>query len=251
MAYDNFAQYYDVLTKNIDYGEMALKFQKLILQSKTSENNILLDLACGTGSLSVEFAKLGYDVIGVDISDQMLSAAIEKKYDNELDIQFILQDMRKLDLYGTIGAVVCGLDSLNHLSCLGDVAKVFQRASLFTEKGGVLVFDMNTPYKHKEILASNIFIYDTQEVYCVWENTTEGDTVTVNLEFFEHSDGVYLRSSESFCEYAYALEDIKNELEKAHFSSIEVYDAETLLPPTQTTQRWIFSAVKAVNSQII
>ena len=124
-GYSTFARYYDNLTANIDYVKRAEYFHEIIKRYKNTEGSILLDLACGTGSISEEMAKIGYDVIGVDYSDEMLGIALDKKFDSGLNIQYLCQDMRKLDLYGSMDITICALDSINHLNSLADVKKVF------------------------------------------------------------------------------------------------------------------------------
>lgn len=153
--YSRFAEYYDVLTKNICYKERAAYFNTLIERFGGKSGGILLDLACGTGSLSEEFTKLGYDVIGVDNSQEMLSVALEKKLDSDLPIQYLHQNMTKLDMFGTIDITICALDSLNHLPNLDAVKATAERVSLFTNPGGLFIFDVNTPYKHEKVLANN------------------------------------------------------------------------------------------------
>ena len=148
-GYEAFSFYYDQLTENVEYPQRAAYFHKLIQKYCQSEGVVLLDLACGTGSLSEEFAKLGYDVLGVDYSYGMLNQAMQKKLEHNLPIQYICQDMRELDLYGTVDITVCALDSLNHLDSFSDVKTVFQQVFDVTESGGVFLFDMNTPYKHR------------------------------------------------------------------------------------------------------
>ena len=109
-----FACYYDKLTENVDYGKIAARCHELI-KRYSSEHEVVLDLACGTGSLSEALARLDYDVVGVDLSDQMLEEAMDKRYESGLNIQYLMQDMTELDLYGAVDAVVCVLDSINHL----------------------------------------------------------------------------------------------------------------------------------------
>ena len=152
-AYGVFAQYYDALTQNVRYAERAAALDRLIRKhALPMPDNILLDLACGTGSLSEEFAKRGWDVIGIDGSEEMLSEALDKKYDSGLPVQYLKQDMRKLDLFGCISVTVCALDSLNHLQTIEDVRQTFARINLFSNAGALFLFDVNTEYKHRHVL---------------------------------------------------------------------------------------------------
>ena len=223
-SYRKFAEYYDILTENVDYksrmDEINSLFQKY---SDNTDEKILLDLACGTGSMSEEAEKLGYDVIGVDCSEEMLFEAVNKKYEKALDIQYVKQDMRKLDLYGGVDITICILDSLNHLSGFEDVKKVFERVFMFTNEGGLFIFDMNTPYKHRNVLADNAFIFETDDVFVAWENEfSEKDCkVDITLNFFEKTHNNYKRYTENFSELAYEKEDIIKACEEVGFKLME------------------------------
>lgn len=251
-GYSVFARYYDELTDNIDYVGRGEYFHEIIKKFKETKENILLDLACGTGSISEVMARLGYDVIGVDNSDEMLGMAIEKKFESGLNIQYLCQDMRKLDMFGTVDVIICALDSINHLANLNDARKVFEGAAFFCEMNGLFIFDVNTLYKHRKILANNTFTYETDNVYCIWENTlnAETDEVRMNLEFFEREEnGLYSRSSESFSEKAYSEEAIEKLLEESGFKVLAKYGDDTFDPPTETSQRIIYAARCIKNGQ--
>ncbi len=241
--YNAFAEVYDRLTDNIEYQKRAEYIRTLLNRNGVDQNAILLDLACGTGSLTVELAKYGYDMIGVDMSPMMLSQAQDKMYENELSMLFLCQDMTQLDLFGTIDAAVCTLDSLNHLSAPEDIRKTIEKVGLFMNHGGIFIFDMNTIYKHREILANNTFIYDCDDVYCVWQNQlSDDDSVEISLDIFEHDDGAYFRSSECFKEIACPVDDIKKWLNEADFEILEIYDEMTFNKLCDTTQRAVFVA---------
>lgn len=246
-GYSVFARYYDELTANIDYKKRAEYFHAIIRKFKTTKENILLDLACGTGSISEEMAKLGYDVIGVDYSEEMLGIAIEKKFDSGLPIQYLCQDMRCIDMFGTVDVTICALDSINHLGSLDDVRRVFRRVSLFAEPDGLFIFDVNTLYKHRKILADNTFTYETENVYCVWENSLNcsTDEVKMNLEFFERlENGLYSRSSDSFSEKAYSEDELENLLAETGFELLAKYGDDSFDPPAEETQRIVYTARK-------
>ncbi|HBB72445.1 MAG TPA: class I SAM-dependent methyltransferase [Ruminococcus sp.] len=245
MGYSVFARYYDELTANIDYRSRAEYFHSIIKHFRETPGGILLDLACGTGSISQEMAVLGYDVIGVDLSDEMLGIAIEKKFDAGLDIQYLRQDMRSIDMFGTIDITVCALDSINHLDSAEDVRKVFERVAFFSEVGSLFIFDVNTLYKHRHVLADNTFTYETENVYCVWENSLDRatDEVRMHLEFFEREDsGLYSRSSDSFSEKAYSEELIESMLRDTGFEIVGKYGDDTFDPPSETSQRIVYAA---------
>ena len=245
MAYDIFARFYDLLTENVGYGKRADYFCRL-LSSCNKQKGILLDLACGTGTLSVEFAKRGYDVIGVDYSVGMLNEARLKCANEGLDVLLLYQNAAELDLYGTIDFAVCALDSVNHFADADEVQSAFDKVSLFMNKGGAFVFDVNTVYKHKNILADNSFIYDYDDVFCAWQNTLNSDmSVDISLEFFALcEDGLWERCGEEFTERAYPLEELEKMLLKSGFSVCGVYDDLTLDPVRPDSERAVFLARK-------
>ena len=246
-SYGDFAYYYDMLTENVDYDERCEYICGLLAENGISEG-ILLDLACGTGTLSLLLSEKGYDVIGVDGSEEMLTQAQEKKMESGADIIFLCQKMQELDLFGTINAAVSTLDSINHVTDENTVKEIFRRVSLFMEDGGIFVFDVNTLYKHKEILGDNTFIYDLDEVYCVWQNSTDENLLTtISLDLFEkdgEDEETYYRYSEEFSERAYELEDIKSWLEEYKFEVTAVYEEMTRNNVSDKTQRAVFVAKK-------
>ena len=255
MDYSNFAAYYDALTRNVEYEKRAKRLHYLIRQYSRTETDgtLLTDLACGSGSLSEELARLGYDVIGVDSSPAMLSAAMDKKLKSGLPIQYLCQDMRELDMFGTIDVTVCMLDSLNHLETLADWQTVFEKVSLFAQPGGLFLFDMNTLYKHREILADKVFLYDLDDVFCAWENRLLEDQATVEeqLTFFERDGESWYRSEELITERAYPVQDVEQLIRKAGLELVAEFDAdkdldtpEQLSPVTDTTERILFVARK-------
>ena len=188
----------------------------------------------------------GLDIYGVDGSPEMLSEAMQKAHREGVDILFLCQKMQKIDLYGTIDTVVCSLDSINHLTAMQDVQKTFERVFLFLNPGGYFIFDVNTIYKHREVLGNNTFVYDTQKVYCVWQNSfsPSQNKVTINLDFFKRDGNAYYRSQESFSERAYHRRALEAMLEKAGFIPAEVFDELSFEPPKEDSQRLVFAARK-------
>lgn len=243
MSYEAFAGVYDILTDNVEYEKRAEYVSTLFERYGVNKGAAVLDLACGTGSLTVLLAQAGYDMTGVDISEDMLSQAQNKMYDSDTNILFLKQDMTKLDLFGTVDAAVCMLDSLNHLKNADEVQTAIGKVGLFMNHGGIFIFDVNTIYKHREILGNNTFVYDFEDVYCVWQNTLNSDdSVEINLDIFELDDGVYYRSEENFTEHAYPLENIKKWLVQSDFELIDIYDEMTENKICDTTQRAVFVA---------
>lgn len=248
-GYHSFSYFYDKLTSNISYKERAEYFDKLI-KKHNGNKNLLLDLACGTGSLSEEFSRMGYDVIGVDASEEMLNEALDKKFDSGLNIQYLCQDMTKLDMFGTIDVTICALDSINHLKNADEVQITFDKVSLFCEPNGLFIFDVNMPYKHQNILADNTFIYDLDDVFCVWQNSFNPESndyrVDISLDIFgKNENGSYERYYDELSEIAFEREMIEKMLVAAGFSVEAVYDFDTVNPPMDNSEKLVFVARKS------
>ncbi len=245
-GYRSFSYFYDMLTENISYKQRAEYFDMLI-KKHGGKKNLLLDLACGTGSLSEEMSRLGYDVIGVDGSEEMLNSAIEKKLESGLNIQYLCQDMTKLDMFGTIDVTICALDSLNHLPDLAAIERTVQRVSRFCVPSGLFIFDVNTPYKHKHVLGNNTFVYDMDEVCCIWQNTysEQDNLVEMSLDFFERQEnGSYKRYEDSFSEIAFDESVIDGILIRSGFEIAAKYDYDTVLPPKTDSEKIVYAARK-------
>lgn len=247
MSYGVFSEFYDALTANVSYDTVSQVLSSLLTRYGKSRG-LLLDLACGTGSVSVRLAQKGYEVIGVDLSPEMLSEAQNKAYSAGQNILFLCQDMTALDLYGTVDAAVCTLDGLCHLPDEESVFAALQKVSLFMNPGGVFLFDVNSVYKHRAVLGNNTFVYDTDDVYCVWQNTLlpDGVTVQMDLDFFEpvSDEGDYVRQSERFTERAYPRETLEAMLKKAGFTVLDVFDGYSGKPAHDTSERLLFAVRK-------
>ena len=238
-GYDRFASVYDQLTGNVGYAQRA-DYLFMLLKNEGVTAGTLLDLACGTGSLSVELCKKGFEVIGVDGSFEMLSVAREKCAPYGDKILLLCQDMTELDLFGTIDCAVCSLDSLNHLTEEADVYEAIRLVSLFMNQGGIFVFDVNTVHKHENVLGDNTFIYEEDDVFCVWQNTyyEEDDSVEIYLDIFtQNEDGTYCRSQEAFTERAYSDEMLTDMLEAAGFCVQGRFAELTTESPAEDAER--------------
>ena len=241
-SYGDFSLVYDALTSEIDYHARGEYFHRLN-QIHGGREGILLDLGCGTGSMSQVMARLGYDVIGVDGSEEMLSVAMEKRLESGSDITYLCQDMTELDLFGTIDCAVSALDSLNHLTNYEDLCRALDRVSLFLYPGGLFIFDLNTCYKHDKVLGNNTFIYDFDDLYCAWQNTLLDDhVVRMELDIFtSHDEGEsYERLEDSFCERAYTPLEIEEALAAAGLRIVAMYEGDTLCPPGPESQRVVY-----------
>jgi ubiquinone/menaquinone biosynthesis C-methylase UbiE len=243
--YNHFALSYDrIMSDTADYDGV---FQRYMGECG-DKRGILLDLGCGTGQLSVRFAKAGYDVIGVDISDDCLSIAADRAGEEapDCDVRFIKQDIRKLDMYGTVNVTVAAFDVINHLKTLRDIRACFERVALFTEPGGLFLMDYNTPYYHREILASNTFNFDSDDLFVSREYSCDDkNSVTVNINIFERYGGEsYRRFEEVIFETAFECETITKLLEQSGFT-VKVIDFYDCGEPDDKTIRLLFSAKKA------
>ncbi len=244
-GYGEFAYFYDELNRDFPYEEVADHYDALI-KKFGAPGDILLDLGCGTGTLSFLLEEKGYDVVGVDASEEMLSAALEKKMDSGSDALFLCQRMEELDMFGTMDITVSCLDCINHLPDLSTVKAAFEKVHLFAHPQGLFIFDCNTVYKHRNVLAGQTFVYETDEVYCVWQNTlAKDDTVQIDLDIFaasEDEDGIYERYGESFTERAYEQKVIEKLLAECGFELLAVYDGFTFDAPKADSQRLMFVA---------
>lgn len=238
-GYDRFSSVYDSLTENVGYAQRADYLFMLLSEAGCGQGTVL-DLACGTATLSTLLCEKGFEVVAVDASPGMLSVAREKCAPYGESILLLCQDMTEIDLFGTVDCAVCSLDSINHLLQQEDVLACFERVSLFMNRGGVFVFDVNTPYKHSCVLGDNTFIYEDDGVFCAWQNAfyEEDCSVEITLDFFsEQEDGSYLREQECFCERAYSDELLTALLEQAGFAVEARYGEMTKNAPSAQEQR--------------
>lgn len=238
-GYGDFAAAYDALTFNVPYDEIADVYER-VLRSLTGGER-LLDMGCGTGNLTVRLAERGFDVIGQDASTEMLTLAAAKSS----GVNWICQSMDETELAERVDAVISTLDSINHLPDKAAVERCFRRVAENLKSGGAFVFDVNTIFKHREVLAENTFVYDVDGVYCVWQNTfcSKDNGVDIELDlFFEEEDGSYTRGGESFREIAFSVEELSEMLNKAGFEVINVWEYLTLEKPCESSEKLLFAA---------
>ncbi len=244
-AYDSLARYYDELTRDVDYEAFADYYERVFKKLGLTVGTIL-DLACGTGSLTSVLAKRGYEMIAVDGSADMLSEAMAKFscLEGVVPPLVLNQRMDELDLYGTVDAEICMLDGMNYLpeEALRETLRLLW---LFLEPGGVLIFDINTPYKLYN-LDGEIFIDETEDVYCVWrtEVDREEKVCYYGMDIFSAAGDNWERSFEEHVEYIYEPEDLKEKLIKAGFTDIQYYGELGFDPPKADEYRIFFTARK-------
>lgn len=225
--YTAFAKFYDTLMSDVNYQEIAQKINDIVSEY-FPDADYLIDLACGTGSLCEELTKLGFNVVGVDISPEMLSVAQDKKIRAGLNTQYVFGDMTNWSLSeNKADVIVCTLDSLNHLESFDEIKDTFNNVYSSLTNGGLFIFDMNTPYKHKNILSNNAFVFDGDNIYCVWQNEYNSDDnrVDIYLDFFEKTaDNNYKRHQEEFSEIACENYAVKEFARGTGFEYLESFD---------------------------
>lgn len=245
MAYDEFAYFYDELNGEADY-EALYTHVHAQLERHGVGSGIVADLGCGTGDLTLMLAQAGYDMIGIDRSEEMLAVLREKAEELGVAARLLLlrQDILALDLYGTIRAAVSTFDTLNHIGPKERFEQAIYRAAFFMEKGGVFVFDLNTPYKHRQVLADNTFEVEGPDAVCRWQNrcSASGDRVDISLQIRCPDTGETFH--EHFTEYTYEQEYVRTVLGRCGFAVESVCDGETFGPLRPQSQRMCFTAVK-------
>lgn len=233
-TYGRFAKIYDRLMKDVPYEDIAKIVDKKIKKHKI-KNNIILDLACGTGTLTKALADKGYEMIGTDASFDMLQVAKEKNP----DVLFLNQSMEDFELYGTVGAIVCSLDSINYLLDDDSLYNTFKLCNNYLEPDGLLIFDINTEYKFKNILSDNIYTYDSDDIFYVWENnfSQEEKLCDFYLTFFVKDGNNYSRFDEVHTERAYSEREIEKALAYNGFEVVEKLDDFTDKKSIKTSER--------------
>ena len=244
-AYGNFAAVYDRLMDDFNYPAWADYYLRIVRKAGVEPKNIC-DCACGTGSLSVEFARRGLKVTGVDISQDMLELAAQKARKNGVMLPFVCQDMCKLQLPRKVDALICGCDGVNYLTTDARVLAFFQAAHAQIKPGGVLAFDVSTGAKLLT-MPGNVYAEDRDEVTWVWFTEAEEDRkVRMDIAFFlKDESGLYERFDEEQLQRAHTPEELTAALEKAGFTDIRIYGDRTYEPPKADEKRMHITAVKA------
>lgn len=227
-AYTSFAQVYDLFQDNVPYEEWAGYLVEL-LKEYGAEDGLVLDLGCGTGSMTQLLAEAGYDMIGADNSEEMLEMAMEKRAAAGLDILYLLQDMREFELYGTVRAVVSICDSMNYILEPEDLVQVFRLVNNYLDPGGVFIFDLNTEYKYRELMGENTFAEDREESSFIWQNYyDEKERINeYDLTLFIREGELYRKFEETHFQRCYSLDEVKKAAETAGMEFVTAYDAFT------------------------
>lgn len=247
-GYSVLAPVYDRLNGTVDYGLWADYIEKCFGKFTDKKIRSVLDLGCGTGSMTLELAKRGYDLTGLDLSEDMLSVADNRVREAGLDdILFVCGNMASFELYGTVDAVVCCLDGINHLYRKEDLLSCFALVANYLEDDGLFIFDLNTPYKFGAVYGNNDYILEDDGIMCCWRNrlSKKGDVVDFYLTVYEEQDdGSWLRTDGVERERAYGLRAIENALKSVGLKIVDIsagYDFEDV---SITTERWYITAKK-------
>ena len=243
-AYHNLAVSYDRLTSDVDY-KATVAFYMDILHREGLRPRTAVDLACGTGSVTVLLAQMGLQVTGVDMSEEMLTVASQKAMEQDLPIRFICQRLEELTLPRGVDLAVCALDSLDYITdpeaCRQAIARVYK----VLNPGGIFIFDVNTPEKLRA-MDGQVFLDEDDDVYCVWRGEFDEETniCSYGMDLFQRRGETWVRSFEEHREYAYSQQQLTGYLKAAGFTHIEVYADRRFEAPREGEQRIYFKARK-------
>ena len=236
-AYNGFAKVYDQLMDDFDYPAWAAYYLELLDEAGVQPGEIC-DCACGTGNMTLEFARQGVRVIGADISREMLELAGEKARQSGVNAQFVCQDMTQLALPRPVDALVCACDGVNYLTSDRRALAFFRAAHRSIRPGGALAFDISSPYKLRSVLGNSFFGEERDEAAYLWQNTLENDVVTMDITFFLREEGeLYLRVSETHRQRVHEPERLKELMEEAGFSGIQIYGDQSFEAPKAQEMR--------------
>lgn len=249
-AYTGFAMVYDTFMDNIPYKEWSVYLISL-LKKYGVKDGIVLDMGCGTGNMTQLLCDAGYDMIGIDNSEEMLMEAREKMGENQ-DILYLEQDMRSFELYGTVSAVVSVCDSINYILEPKELLQVFKLVNNYLDPDGLFIFDMNTEYKYKELLGSRTIAENREDCSFIWDNDYDCakkiNTYELSIFIKDDEDGEngeddeiygepFRRFSEVHYQRAYSIEEIKKLLDEAGMTFVAAYDAFSSDSPKEKSER--------------
>lgn len=235
-AYTAFASVYDDFMDNVPYDQWCDYIEDL-LKGNGMNNGIVLDLGCGTGKLTRRLKAKGYDMIGIDNSEDMLSVAREKSDDS---ILYLMQDMREFELYGTVGAVISICDCMNYITEKEELLEVFKLVNNYLEKDGVFIFDLNTEYKYQQVIGDTVIADNREDESFIWENTYYEDERINEYEvtlFLRCDNGLYEKHVETHYQKAYDLDEIKELIRMSGMEFVAAYDAFTKEPVREDSER--------------
>lgn len=244
-AYQSFAQVYDLFMREVQYDEWV-EYIEEIWRKFDCTPKLIAELGCGTGNITTLLAQKGIEMIGIDASENMLSIAREKALKNNVDILYLLQDMREFELYGTVDCIISVCDSLNYITDREGLLQTFKWVNNYLNPKGLFIFDLNTEYKYKYILGENTFAENLDEASYIWDNYySEEDGINeYQLTLFVKQPGTeyYLKFEEIHYEKMYSIEEIMLLIKEAGMEFLAVYDAYTFEAPKENCERLYFVA---------
>ena len=238
-AYTDFADVYDTFMDETPYEEWC-EFLVQKMEDYKVPKGLVLDLGCGTGTLTQMLSENGYDMIGVDNSEQMLAIAMEKREKSGENILYLLQDMREFELYGTVGAVISVCDSLNYLLEEEELVQTFRLVNNYLDPKGIFIFDFNTVYKYKEVIGDATIAENREECSFIWENYYHAEKEINEYEltiFVREEDGLFRKFEENHYQRGYRLEQMKQALKEAGMEFVTALDADTHGEITDISER--------------
>ena len=244
--YTGFSACYEKFMDNIPYDKWA-EYIVMLLKKYGVKDGLVCELGCGTGSITRRLSKAGYDMIGIDVSADMLEVAMYDHMEENNGILYLNQDMREMELYGTVGAFVCVCDSMNYLLTEEDLLKTFRLANNYLEAGGVFIFDMKTEYEFGVKMGNRTIVDNREDGTLIWENRFDPRTkenrydITV-YDPIPEEEGIYERIDETHVQKAYAIETVKALIGKAGMETVAVFDAFTLDAPKADSERLYYIA---------
>lgn len=250
-AYTNFATVYDMFMDNVPYEEWG-DYVHSLLKEYNINDGLVLDLGCGTGNITEILASKGYDMIGIDYSEDMLNIAQDKKIESGHDILYLNQDMREFELYGTVRAIVSICDSMNYITEKEDLLQVFELANNYVDQYGLFIFDMNTEYKYSQ-MGEDVIAENREEGSFIWENyyDTENKINEYDLTLYiKDEDDRYDRYEETHIQRAYSIAEVKELLAQAGLKFLACYDAFTRNEPDDTSERVYFIATREEEHEV-
>lgn len=240
-GYTALAEYYDRLMSDVRYDEWASFYEMVFHKYCTEQPTLVLDLGCGTGRLTCELSGRGYDMIGVDLSEDMLAqAAARAGAEGGQSILFLQQDMQSIELYGTVDAMICSLDGINYLRGGEPLLRCFCGVANYLNPGGIFIFDVNTVYKYTHILANQTYTQEAEGVFCVWSNEYNKRTRCCRYYltlFAQLQNGMYERLEEMQTAYAHTDRALKRSLKASGLELLEVVSDFQFSIPRAEDQR--------------
>ncbi|WP_313585087.1 class I SAM-dependent DNA methyltransferase [Lacrimispora sp.] len=238
-AYTSFAEVYDRFMDNIPYKDWS-EYVTGLLNEYGIRDGLILDLGCGTGSLTELLADRGYDMIGVDNSEDMLQIAMEKREKSEKDILYLMQDMREFELYGTVRAIISICDCMNYILEYEDLVEVFRLVNNYLDPGGIFIFDLNTIYKYETLMGDSTIAEDREECSFIWDNYYDKESRINEYDlslFIRQEEDLYRKYMENHYQRAYSLEEVKMAIKEAGMDFVAAFDAFTKAPVKDTSER--------------